>query len=98
MNVPGQLLVGRPSQSIEGQLKVSELSLDTRVEDANTVVKEGEEIEVKITAVDRKKRTIAVSVRAKESEEESAAVRDYGQDTGTGAKLGDLLKEHLDNG
>ena len=86
------------AEGVEGQLKVSELSLDTRVEDAQTAVKEGEEIEVKITAVDRKKRTVAVSVRAKESDEESAAVRDYGQDTGTGAKLGDLLKEHLDNG
>ena len=52
---------------------------------------------MKITAVDRKKRSIAVSVRAKESDEESAAVREYAQDSSIGAKLGDLLKVHLDN-
>jgi small subunit ribosomal protein S1 len=67
------------------------------VDDARSVVKEGEELEVKITAVDRKKRTITVSVRAKESDEESAAVKEYAPESSTGAKLGDLLKEHLDN-
>jgi small subunit ribosomal protein S1 len=85
------------ADGVEGHLRASELSLDSRVEDAQTVLKEGDELEVKITAVDRKKRTIAVSVRAKESDDESAVVREYGQDTGTGAKLGDILKEHLDS-
>jgi small subunit ribosomal protein S1 len=91
-NVTVQLADG-----VEGQLKASELSLDKEVDNARNVVKEGEELEVKITAVDRKKRTIAVSVRAKESDEESAAVREYAPDSGSGAKLGDILKEHLDN-
>ncbi|MBI1732476.1 MAG: 30S ribosomal protein S1 [Gammaproteobacteria bacterium] len=86
------------AEGVEGLLKASELSLDSRAEDAKAVVKEGDELEVKITAVDRKKRTIAVSIRARESDEESAAVREFGQDTGTGAKLGDILKEQLDNG
>ncbi len=85
------------AEGVEGQMKVSELSIDKKVEDARMLVKEGEELEVKITAVDRKKRTIAVSVRAKESDEESAAVREYAPDSSSGAKLGDLLKEHLDN-
>ena len=67
-----------------------------KVEDARHELKEGEEIEVKITAIDRKKRTISVSVRAKESDEESAAVREYAPDSSSGAKLGDILKEHLD--
>ena len=55
-------------------------------------------MEVKITAVDRKKRTISVSVKAKESDEESAAIKEYTPDTSSGAKLGDLLKKHLDGG
>jgi len=84
-------------EGVEGQLKASELSNDKKVDDARSMVKEGEEMEVKITAVDRKKRTITVSVRAKESDEESAAVREYAPESSTGAKLGDLLKEHLDN-
>jgi small subunit ribosomal protein S1 len=85
------------ADGIEGQMKSTELSIDRKVEDARSFVKEGDELEVKITAVDRKKRTIAVSVRAKESDEEIAAVREYAPETSSGAKLGDLLKEHLDN-
>jgi len=85
------------AEGIEGQMRASELSIDKKVDDARMFVKEGEELEVKITAIDRKKRTIAVSVRAKETEEESAAVREYAPETSGGTKLGDLLKEHLDN-
>ena len=85
------------AEGVEGIMKASELSVEERVEDARHVVKEGDELEVKITAVDRKKRTITVSVRAKETEEESAAVREYAPEAGSGAKLGDILREHLDN-
>ena len=85
------------AEGVEGQLKASELSIDKKIDDARMAVKEGESLEVKITAIDRKKRTITVSVRAKESDEETAAVREYAPETGSGAKLGDLLKEHLDN-
>ena len=84
-------------EGVEGQLKASELSIDQKVEDARSFVKEGDELEVKITAVDRKKRIIVVSVRAKESDDEIAAVREYAPESSSGAKLGDLLKEHLDN-
>ena len=41
---------------IEGHLRASELSRD-RVEDARTVLKVGDEVEAKFTAVDRKSRT-----------------------------------------
>ena len=85
------------AEGVDGQLKASELSIDKKVEDARSVVKEGEELEVKITAIDRKKRTITVSVRAKESDEETAAVREYAPEASGGTKLGDLLKEQLDN-
>src|SRR5690606_9899381 len=50
------------ADGVEGQMKASELSLDTKIENARGAVKEGDELEVKITAVDRKKRTISVSV------------------------------------
>ena len=87
------------AQGVDGQLKLSELSGDKKAKDAKSSgVKEGDEIEVKITAVDRKKRTISVSVKAKESDEESAAIKEYTPDTSSGAKLGDLLKKHLDSG
>ena len=87
------------AQGVEGQLKMSELSGDKKAKDAKSSgLKEDDEIEVKITAVDRKKRTISVSVKAKESDEESAAIKDYTPESSSGAKLGDLLKKHLDSG
>ncbi len=82
---------------VEGQLKASEISLEKKIDDARSILKEGEEVEVKITAIDRKKRTINLSIRAKESDEEQAAVKEYAPEAGGGAKLGDILKEHLDN-
>lgn len=97
LTVDAKNLIVLLSEGVEGQLKASELSNDTKVDNARNAVKEGDELEVKITAVDRKKRTITVSVRAKESDEESAAVREYAPDNSSGAKLGDILKEHLEN-
>ena len=58
---------------IEGQLRASELARD-RVEDARTVLKVGEEVEARFTGVDRKTRTIALSIKAKEIHEEAEAV------------------------
>ncbi len=57
---------------IEGQLRASELSRD-RVEDARTVLKEGQEIEARFTGVDRKSRTISLSIKAKEMHEEAGS-------------------------
>ncbi|HET7921499.1 MAG TPA: S1 RNA-binding domain-containing protein, partial [Gammaproteobacteria bacterium] len=81
---------------IEGYLRASELSRD-RVEDARTVLKEGDEVEARFVGMDRKTRSINLSVKAKEVQEEAQAMEDYGRGTasaGTTA-LGDLLKEHI---
>jgi len=85
------------ADGINAQLKTSELSNDKKIEGARNEVKVGDKLEVKITAIDRKKRTISVSVKAKEYDEELAAVREYAPDSSSVAKLGDILKEHLDN-
>ena len=58
---------------VEGQLRASELARD-RIEDARTVLKEGDEVEAKFTGVDRKTRTISLSIKAKEMHEEAEAV------------------------
>lgn len=83
-------------EGVEGTLKVSEISLEKEIDDARTVIKEGEEVEVKITAIDRKKRTINLSIKAKESDDEQATVSEYAPESAGTAKLGDLLKEQLD--
>jgi small subunit ribosomal protein S1 len=81
--------------SIEGQLRSSDLSRD-RVEDARTVLKVGQEIEARFTGVDRKTRTIALSIKAKEMHEEAEAVSNYRSDQpSSGTSLGDLLKEQI---
>jgi small subunit ribosomal protein S1 len=81
---------------VEGQLRASELGRD-RVEDARTVLKEGEEVEAKFTGVDRKTRTISLSIKAKEMHEEAEAVQSYrsSDQSSSGTSLGDLLKEHI---
>jgi small subunit ribosomal protein S1 len=83
---------------IEGQLRASELGRD-RVEDARAVLKVGEEIEAKFTGVDRKSRTISLSIKAKEAHDEAEAVQSYRSETvPSGTSLGDLLKEHIGSG
>src|SRR5919198_2830359 len=80
---------------IDGQLRASELGRD-RVEDARAVLKVGEEIEAKFTGVDRKTRTISLSIKAKEMHEEQEAVQSYRSESSTsGTSLGDLLKEQI---
>ena len=80
---------------IEGYLRASELSRD-RVEDARTVLKEGDEIETRFMGVDRKNRSISLSVKAKEIEEEAQALEDYSRSAvSSSTTLGDLLKQHI---
>jgi small subunit ribosomal protein S1 len=82
---------------VEGQLRATELGRD-RVDDARTVLKVGEQVEAKFVGVDRKTRSITLSIKAKEMHDEAEAVQSYRTETGTGAagtSLGDLLKEQI---
>jgi small subunit ribosomal protein S1 len=84
-------------EGVEGILRVSELSHE-RVDDARRLLKEGEEIETKVIGVDRKKRTITLSIKALVSEEEAAAVQDYSNSQPeVAATFGDLFKEQIEN-
>jgi len=81
---------------IEGYLRASELARD-RVEDARTILTAGEEVEAKFIGVDRKNRTINLSIKAKDMADEQQAVEDYSRDAASGTtSLGDILKEQLD--
>ena len=79
---------------VEGTLRTSELSRE-RIEDARSVLKEGEEIEAKFIGVDRKNRTITLSIKAKDMAEEAEVLQDYSRKSGTGATLGDIFKEQM---
>ena len=80
---------------IEGYIRVSELSRE-RIEDARSILKEGDEVEAKVTTIDRKNRKISLSVKAKDMERESEAVAEYTRKPSSGtSSLGDKLKEKL---
>ena len=85
---------------VVGSLRASELARG-RVEDARMVLKVGEEVEAKFTNVDRKNRSVALSIKAKEVHEEAEAIKDYKSEAGSapvGTTLGELLKEKMTGG
>jgi small subunit ribosomal protein S1 len=85
------------AEGVEGYLRASEISIDA-VDDARKFLKEGENVEALIVGVDRKRRIVNLSIKAKESEEEAVALQEYSAEhENTRTTLGDLLKEQLDS-
>ncbi|CAI8906040.1 30S ribosomal protein S1 [Methylocaldum szegediense] len=85
------------ADSVEGYLRASEISRD-RVEDARTQLKVGDEIEAKFIGVDKKNKLITLSIKAKDQEEEAAAIKGYAQQSASGMPtLGDIFKEQMEN-
>ena len=87
-------------EGVEGYIRASEISRE-RVEDARMALKEGDSVEAKFMGVDRKNRTITLSIKAKEVQAEAEAVSSYKSDVAAapvGTTLGDLLKEKMSGG
>jgi len=61
------------AETVEGYLRVSDISRE-RIEDASTVYTVGDSIEAKFMGVDRKNRSISLSIRAKDEAEEKEAM------------------------
>ena len=85
---------------VEGYLRASEVARD-RVEDIRSHLKEGDAVTTMIINVDRKNRSINLSIKAKDNADESEAmqritVENSGTSAGT-TNLGALLKAKLDN-
>ncbi|WOH37950.1 30S ribosomal protein S1 [Thalassotalea fonticola] len=74
------------AEGVEGYLRVADISAD-RIEDASTVLKAGDSVEAKFVGVDRKNRTISLSIKAKDQAEERTAMDNLNQveDTGLSA-------------
>ena len=83
---------------VEGYLRASEISAD-RVDDATTRLSAGDAIEALITNIDRKNRSIQLSIKAKDAAEARDALDRLNADataaTGT-TNLGALLKAKLE--
>ena len=87
------------SEEVEGYLRASEISRD-RVEDATTQLKEGDQVEALIINLDRKARSIQLSIKAKDSAETQDAMQKMSNDSAAASgttSLGALLKAKLDN-
>jgi len=85
------------AESVEGYLRAADIK-DERVEDATRELKVGDEIEAKFISLDRKNRTLSLSIRAKDDAELAEALKEYKQSSASGGttSLGDLLKEQLE--
>ena len=71
------------AESVEGYLRVSDISVD-RIEDASAVLKVGDDVEAKFMGVDRKNRTISLSIKAKDQADEREAMDSLNQVEETG--------------
>ncbi len=93
---PKQALV-ELAEDVQAVLKASEISID-RVEDARNFLNVGDEIEVKIVSVDRKIRSMGVSVKAKDQDDEATAVREHKErdEEVSPTTIGDLIKQKLE--
>src|SRR3569623_1232033 len=85
------------AEGVEGTLRASELTRD-RIEDARTVLNVGDKVEAKFMGVDRKNRSIILSIKAKDTDEEAEVLEGYSRSAASGGtNLGDLLKEQMGN-
>jgi small subunit ribosomal protein S1 len=84
---------------IEGYLRASEISGD-RVDDARTHFNDGDEVNAMVLNIDRKNRSVALSIKAKDQVDTDDALKRMQDDsTGTAGttSLGFLLKAKLNN-
>ena len=91
------------SEDVTGYLRASEIARE-RVEDARNVLKEGDDVEALIINIDRKTRSIQLSIKAKDNVEQQEAMQRLAADNRESAgnagttSLGALLKAKLDQG
>ncbi len=79
------------ADSVEGYLRASEIQRD-RVEDARTHFKEGDEVTAKFTGVDKKNKTISLSIKAIEMDDDASAIKDFSTQAAS-PTLGDIFKQ-----
>ena len=71
------------AEGVEGYLRVADISVE-RIEDASTELSVGDSVEAKFVGVDRKNRTISLSIKAKDQADERQAIDSLNQPEETG--------------
>jgi small subunit ribosomal protein S1 len=78
---------------VEGYIRASEIQRD-RVEDARTLLKEGDSVEAKFIGVDKKSKTISLSIKAKDQEEEQGSIKEHSQQAAASSPtFADIFKQ-----
>jgi len=83
------------AEGVEGYVRAADIARE-RVEDASKILAVGDDVEAKFTGMSRKDRTLTLSIKAKDDQEESEAVKEYSNVSAGNTTLGDLLKEQMD--
>jgi small subunit ribosomal protein S1 len=83
------------AEGVDGYIRVADISRE-RTEDASKVFSVGDDVEAKFTGMSRKDRSLTLSIKAKDDQEESEAVKEYSNVASGATTLGDLLKEQMD--
>ena len=89
------------ADGIEGYVMARDISHD-RVDDASQHLKVGDKVEAKFIGMDRKGRTLQLSIKAKDEAETAEALAEYNKSAAEAAagttSLGALLRAQLDGG
>jgi len=80
------------AESVEGYVRAADISRE-RVEDASTELSVGDSIEARFMGVDRKNRTLSLSIRAKDEVEEKEAVESVNKQQDSGSGLNSAMAE-----
>lgn len=89
-------------EGVQASLRISEITEEGEGQDKKPTLKVGDSVEAKVTQIDKKKRAIFVSIKAKEVEEQKQALKKLKEDNQEKAELspkktlGDLLKAQID--
>ena len=88
------------TDDINGVIHISELSVE-KVDDARSFLKIDDELEAKIISIDKKMRSISLSIKAKEEQDEKTALDSYQSESSAASSgsttLGELLKEKMED-
>jgi small subunit ribosomal protein S1 len=82
------------AEGIEGYIRAADVAQD-RTEDVSKVLLVGDDVEAKFTGMSRKDRVLTLSIKAKDSEEETEALKEYSNVETSSGTLGDLLKQQM---
>jgi small subunit ribosomal protein S1 len=83
------------ADGVDGYIRAADVSRE-RTEDVSKVLSVGDEVEAKFTGMSRKDRSLTLSIKAKDDQEESEALKEYSNVSTNATTLGDLLKEQMD--